>query len=326
MTMSYAYKPMSLKIKSGRIGVLLLLQLAILASLSCGSGSPTLSSQFVMPVDRLPGALTNQGVVLLSVQGSGEISEPGFVNNAISVDESAFRVFSETPGAFTNFEAWAQMFGALGISENSEVILYDDGEIKFASRVRFLLDYFGVHRTFIVNGGYNAMKPLIADGRLRQTPPGVAMPVTFDVGVQNNPIHLVNREDVFAVLNDPAVTLVDVRTVGEFDGCVLLAGITRGGHIPGARNLPIEHLLTAQTNAPDFSFLDSPFDLLVIFRKFGLHVHDRIIVYCHDGGKSSLAAASLVDAGYDNVSLYYLSYLDWQSDTTDPVEAVSPCH
>ena len=206
------------------------------------------------------------------------------------------------------------------------MILYDDGEIKFASRVRFLLDYFGVHRTFMVNGGYNAMKPLIADGQLTQTPPGVAMPVTFDVGVQNNPIHLVNREDVFAVLNDPAVTLVDARTVGEFDGCVLLAGITRGGHIPGARNSPIEHLLTAQTNAPDFSFLDSPSDLLAIFRNFGLHVHDRIIVYCHDGAKSSLAAVSLVDAGYDNVSLYYLSYLDWQRDPTDPVESVGPCH
>ena len=104
-----SYKPMGLKIKPGRIGVLLLLQLAILAALSCGSGSPTLSSQFVMPVDRLPGALTNQGVRCLSVQGSGEISEPGFVNNAISVDESALRVFSETP-AHSQISAHGQQF------------------------------------------------------------------------------------------------------------------------------------------------------------------------------------------------------------------------
>ena len=324
--MSYAYKLMRRpKPEASRVVVLLLLQLAILTSLSCGSGSPALSSQFVLPVDRLPGALTHQGIVLLSVQGKGEISEPGFVNNAISVDESALRVFSETPGAFTNFSAWEEMFSALGISENSEVILYDDGEIKFASRVRFLLDYFGVRRTFIVNGGYNAMKPLIADGRLTQTLPGTPTPVTFEVQVQNNPIHLVNREDVFAVLGDPAVTLIDVRTVGEFDGCVLLPGVTRGGHIPGARNLPIEQLLVPQTDAPDFSFLDSPPVLLAIFRNFGLHTHDRIIVYCHDGAKSSLAAVSLVDAGYDNVSLYYLSYLDWQKDPSDPVESVSPC-
>ncbi len=311
--------------------MLLVLQLTILAAIGCGSGSsgtsaaPTLSSRFVIPVDRLPGALDHKGVVLLSVQGSGEISEPGFVNDAIPVDESALRVFSETPGAFTNFSAWAQIFGKLGLSDNSEVILYDDGEMKFASRVRFLLYYFGVRRTFIVNGGYNAMKPLIADGRLTETPPGTPTLTTFQVKIRNNPIHLVNRQDVFAVLGDPDVTLVDVRTVGEFDGCVLLPGITRGGHIPGARNLPIENLLTPQTSDPDFSFLDSPPDLREIFRNFGLSSHDRIIAYCHDGAKSSLAAVSLIDAGYKDVSLYYLSYLDWQKDPSDPVESVSPC-
>ncbi|MGO9449636.1 MAG: sulfurtransferase [Candidatus Binataceae bacterium] len=317
----------------GQIAMLLVLHLTIVAAAGCGSGSsgastgPTLSSRFVMPVDRLPAALKHKGVVLLSVQGvdDGEISNPGFVNNAVPVDELSLKLLSETPGAFTNFSAWAEQFGALGISANSEVILYDDGELKFASRIRFLLYYFGVRRTFIVNGGYNAMLPLIADGRLTQTPPGTPAVATFVVTVQNNPIHLVNQADVFAVLGDPAVTLVDVRTVAEFDGCVELPGVTRPGHIPGARNLPIENLLTPQTSDPDFSFLDSPPDLRTIFRNFGLHTHNRIIAYCHDGAKSSLAAVSLIDAGYDNVSLYYLSYLNWQSYPSDPVETVSPC-
>jgi thiosulfate/3-mercaptopyruvate sulfurtransferase len=308
-------------------------QLVILAGMGCGSdlpgGStrPTLSSRFVLPVDRLPAELKHKGVVLLSVQGSedGELSAPGFVNNAIPVDEYALKVFSETADAFTNFNAWAQIFGSLGISETSEVILYDDGEIKFASRVRFLLYYFGTRRTFIVNGGYNAMTPLIADGRLTQTPPGTPLPATFQVKVQNNPIHLASRADVFAVLDEPTVTLVDVRTSAEFDGCDALPGISRPGHIPGARNLPIENLLTPQTSDPDLSFLDSPPDVRAIFRNFGLQAHDRIIAYCHDGAKSSLAAVSLIDAGYDNVSLYYLSYLDWQQDPSDPVESVSPC-
>jgi thiosulfate/3-mercaptopyruvate sulfurtransferase len=317
----------------GQIAILLALHLTILGAVGCGSGSagastaPTLSSRFVMPVDRLPRALKHKGVVLLSVQGfdDGEISNPGFVNNAVPVDELPLKLLSESSDAFTNFSAWAQIFGELGVSNDSEVILYDDGEMKFASRVRFLLYYFGVRRTFIVNGGYNAMEPLIEDGRLTQTPAGVPTSAIFEVKVQNNPIHLVNRDDVFAVLGDPAVTLVDVRTVGEFDGCDLLPGITRGGHIPGARNLPIENLLTPQTSDPDFFLLASPPDLRSIFRNFGLHTHDRIIAYCHDGAKSSLAAVSLIDAGYQDVSLYYLSYLDWQEDPSDPVESVSPC-
>ena len=247
-----------------QVVALAILQLVFLAAWGCGSGSsdgsggPTLSSEFVMPVERLPKALKRPGVVLLSVQGHGEISNPGFVNHAVPVDETEIRVFSETPGAFTNLSAWAEMFGALGITSKSEVILYDDGEMKFASRVRFLLYYFGAHRTFIVNGGYNAMKPLIASGKLTETPPGTPSAVTFDATIQNNPIHLIDRQDVLAVLGDPAVTLLDVRTVGEFDGCVLLPPVTRGGHIPGARNLPVENILTPQSNAPELSFLDSP--------------------------------------------------------------------
>lgn len=263
--------------------------------------------------------------MLLSVQGDGEISEPGFVNDAVPVDETALREFSETSSAFTNFSAWEQIISELGISNNSEVILYDDGEMKFASRVRFLFYYFGVRRTFIVNGGYNAMKALIADGRLQETTPVVPVTTAFSVKVQNNPIRLVNRDDVLGVLDDPSLTLVDFRTVGEYDGCVLLKDITRGGHIPGARNLPVEKLLTQQASDPDFSFLDPPRQLREIFRNFGLHTHDRIIAYCHDRAKSSLAAVSLIDAGFLDVSLYYLSYLDWQMNPTDPVESVAPC-
>jgi thiosulfate/3-mercaptopyruvate sulfurtransferase len=315
----------------GRFAVLSALQLTLLVVAGCGSGgsgagsASTLSTRFVMTADELPAALQRPDVVLLSVQSSLEIAAPGFVNNAISVDDDALTTFSETAGAFTNFSAWAQIFGALGITPNSEVILYDDGEIKFASRVRFLLYYFGVHRSFIVNGGYNALQPLIADGRLTSTAAGTPIPATFVVAVQNNPIHLVSQTDVFAVLGDPAVTLVDVRTVGEFDGCQVLPGITRPGHIPGARNLPVENLLTPQASDPNLSLLDSPPELRAIFDDFGLHTHDQIIAYCHDGAKSSLAAVSLIDAGYDNVSLYYLSYLDWQQNPADPVETVTPC-
>ena len=119
--------------------MLLVLHLTIVAAAGCGSGSsgastgPTLSSRFVLPVDRLPAALKHKGVVLLSVQGvdDGEISNPGFVDDAVPVDELALKLLSESPGAFTNFSAWAEQFGALGISANSEVILYDDGELEF---------------------------------------------------------------------------------------------------------------------------------------------------------------------------------------------------
>ncbi len=304
--------------------------LMVLTLTGCGSGSsgesaPLLSSAFVLPADSLPAALQQSAVVLMSAQSGTEISNPGFVNDAIAVDVDALTKFSESPGAFDNFAGWAAIFGSLGVSNRSEVIVYDDGEMKFASRVRFLLFYFGVRNTFIVNGGFAAMQPLIAAHKLTETARGTPVPATFDVSVQDRPIHLVQRQDVAAVLGNPAVTLLDVRTVAEFDGCKLLAGIKRGGHIPGARNLPVEQLLTPQTSDPQFSFLDSPPALFAVFTNFGLQSADRIIVYCQDGAKSSLASTALIDAGFTDVSLYYLSYLDWQDDPADPVESIRPC-
>jgi 3-mercaptopyruvate sulfurtransferase SseA len=191
--------------------------------------------------------------------------------------------------------------------------------------VRFLLDHFGVRRAFLLNGGFNALQPLIANGKLSLTPPGVITPASFQVQVQDHPIHLVDQQTVFSVLGDPSVTLLDVRTPAEFDGCLLLPGIKRGGHIPGARNLPLENILTPQVTNPDLFLLDAPAELYSIFLTFELHRHDRIIVYCQDGAKSSLAAMALIEGGYTDVSLYYLSYLDWQDNPTDPVESIGPC-
>ncbi|HLH76044.1 MAG TPA: rhodanese-like domain-containing protein [Candidatus Binataceae bacterium] len=309
----------------------MLLPLWILFLIGCGSDSgftsspSSLSSAYVIAAEQLPAALRQPGIVLLSAQSALEVSQPGFVNNAVALDVDAITALGQTRGAFTNYSGWASLFGALGITGAQETIVYDDGEMKFASRARFLLAYFGVRQTFIVNGGYNALLPLIQQGLLTTTPPATPRPVTFSVNIQNNPIHLVFQQDVAAALGNPSVALIDVRTPAEYDGCLLLPGITRGGHIPEARNLPVADLLTPQQDNPQLSFLDSPPELLAIFDNFGLYPNQQIIVYCQDGAKSSLAATALIDAGYSNVSLYYLSYLDWQENPTNPVESVSPC-
>jgi thiosulfate/3-mercaptopyruvate sulfurtransferase len=295
------------------------------ASPECSAAPIGLSHRFLIEPDALPAMLKHRGVILLSAQSTLEIANPGFVNDAIPVDVDTITDFGQMPGAFTDLAGWRQLFGGLGITTKSTVIIYDDGEFKFASRVRFLLDHFGVRRAFLLNGGFNALQPLIASGKLRVTTPGPITPATFDAQVQDQPIHLVDQQDVLAVLGDPSVTLLDARTPAEFAGCLLLPGITRGGHIPGARNLPVENLLTPQATNPDLFLLDAPLKLYSIFFAFELRRRDHIIVYCQDGAKSSLAAMSLIEAGYTDVSLYYLSYLDWQANPTNPVESIGPC-
>ena len=284
-----------------------------------------LSRRFMIEPRALRALLRRRDTILMSAQSTLEISNPGFVNNAIPVDVDALTDFGQTPDAFSNFAGWAERFGALGVTRHSTVIVYDDGEFKFASRVRFLLDHFGLRRAFLLDGGFNSLQQLIADGKLSQTLPGVITPAAFEVQVRDRPIHLVDRQTVASVVGDPSVTLLDVRTPAEFAGCFLLPGIKRGGHIPGAQNVPLKEILTLQADDPDFSFLNRPTQLRATFVAARIRPHDRIIVYCHDGAMSSLAALALVQAGYKDVSLYYLSYLDWQDDLSDPVESIGPC-
>jgi thiosulfate/3-mercaptopyruvate sulfurtransferase len=196
------------------------------------------------------------------------------------------------------------------------VMVYDDGELIFASRIRFLLYHYGVHRTLLVNGGWPALRTLVATGKLSQQPssstPGNS---TFAVKVTNRPIPMASRNEVAANLHHHGVLLVDVRTPAEYDGAHLLPPVTRGGHIPGAINLPTADLFVpAEPNV----LMDRTAPTCGLPRHW-LLPSDRIIIYCHDGARSSLVATALKQSGYPSVGLYYLSYTDWQLDPDLPV-------
>ena len=277
------------------------------------------ASRFIVDVDQLPQLLTQPGVVLLAAASIDETGPLGYVDNAILVDEDAWANFSFSADNLVDYQAWSQMIGQLGIGASTRVFVYDDGELKFASRIRFLLAHYGVADASLVNGGFAAMQPLIASGVLHeQNQPAIPTPDLYIAREVQQPIPMVFRDDVAAAaLSDPpTATLLDVRTTGEFDGTVLIAPDTRGGHIPGAQNLPIAEFFEPY----DPNELMSPTELLSFLTSASLFPDQHIIVYCQDGAKSSLAALALLNAGFSNFELYYLSYRNWQQDPRLPVE------
>jgi thiosulfate/3-mercaptopyruvate sulfurtransferase len=291
---------------------------------ACGSGGggagqiPALPSQFIVQANQLPAMLAQPDVVLLAALSTDEAGPVGFVNHAVAVDEDAWADFSFSADNLVDYPAWSSMIGQLGIDSGTHVFVYDDGELKYASRIRFLLAHFGVTDANLVNGGFAAMLPLIASGALhQQSHPSPPVPLSFTARELQDPIPMVFRSDVAAAAlsNPPTATLVDVRTPGEFNGTVLIPPDTRGGHIPGAQNLPIEEFFVpGEPNE-----LMSPLELLSFFGSAGLSPDQSIIVYCQDGAKSSLGALAMLNAGFQNFELYYLSYRDWQADPNLPV-------
>jgi thiosulfate/3-mercaptopyruvate sulfurtransferase len=100
------------------------------------------------------------------------------------------------------------------------------------------------------------------------------------------------------------VPLLDVRRPTEFDGSQGSWCDPRQGHIPGARNIPVEELVD----------LDEP----QLRERIGLPAGAEVVVYCHSGSRSSVAVQLLRSLGFDAKN-YSGSWHEW-SRTDLPVE------
>ena len=100
------------------------------------------------------------------------------------------------------------------------------------------------------------------------------------------------------------VAIVDVRTPHEYDGSLGKPCDPRQGHIPGARNLDVQELLSL---APE-----------QVHERLGLPAGAEVAVYCHSGQRSAFAAQVLRELGYDARN-YPGSWAEW-SRTELPAE------
>jgi thiosulfate/3-mercaptopyruvate sulfurtransferase len=107
-------------------------------------------------------------------------------------------------------------------------------------------------------------------------------------------------------LDDPALTVLDVRTPAEFDGTRGNACDPRQGHVRGARNLDVGVLARCET-------AEQVRDLV------GLPDGAEIAAYCHSGSRSALAVQVLRLAGYDARN-YAGSWHEWSRREDLPFE------
>ena len=115
----------------------------------------------------------------------------------------------------------------------------------------------------------------------------------------------VTRDELVRRLGDESLTLLDVRTPEEYAGETGYPDDPRQGHIPGARNIPVTDLFALP---PDW-----------LRELVGVPEGSEVVVYCHTGNRSAMAAELLRAAGYDARN-YVGSWQEWSRDPKLPAE------
>jgi thiosulfate/3-mercaptopyruvate sulfurtransferase len=248
------------------------------------------------------------------------------VNNPTVSDDSEYTPYEEghVPGAVffdwekdlsdrttrdvLSKEGFAELNGQAGISDDSTVVIYGGGHVPnwFALFAYWEFKYFGHQDVRVLNGGKNYWVendyPLTAD-----VPDFSA--VEYHARGPFEGIRAYKNDVDQAI--ESGIPLVDVRSPEEFTGEILAPeGLDetaqRGGHIPGARNVP-----TASVLEEDGTF-KSAAELRELYSEQGIDDDEAVVTYCRVGERSSIAWFVLTELlGFQDVENYDGSWTEW---------------
>ncbi|HHY57063.1 MAG TPA: sulfurtransferase [Chloroflexi bacterium] len=219
---------------------------------------------------------------------------------------------------YINETQFAALMARLGIANDTTVIFYGDKNNWWATYAYWVFQLFGHTNAKIMDGG--RMK-WVAEGRpmTRDVP---TYPVTTYVAQKRNDALIrAFRDDVLAHVK-AGLPLVDVRSPGEYKGELLhmadypQEGALRGGHIPGAKNVP-----WARAANPDGTFKSAEELRAIYEQEQGLKPTDDVIAYCRIGERSSHTWFVLTRLlGYESVRNYDGSWTEWGNGVRLPIE------
>ena len=210
------------------------------------------------------------------------------------------------------------LLGESGISNDTTVVLYGDNNNWFATYAFWQMRMYGHGDLKIMDGG---RQKWIDEGREVTTDATSVEATTYSASNPDTSIRA-TRDYVLGVAStDNNTGLVDVRAPEEFDGTLLAPahlpqeGSQRGGHIPGAANIP-----WASAVAEDGSF-KSVEELREIYEGKGITGEGETIAYCRIGERSSHTWFVLSQIlGHNKVRNYDGSWTEYGSIVGAPIE------
>jgi thiosulfate/3-mercaptopyruvate sulfurtransferase len=263
--------------------------------------------------------LEDPDVRILDVDEDTEAYAKGHIPGAVGVHWRK-DLQSQLQRDFVGPEGFAALLDRFGITPETRVILYGGNKNWFAAYAYWYFKYYGHERVQLLNGGRKKWelegRPLVSDV------PGTISTRGYPVPRGNDKIRAYRDQVASDIVGKTGKGLVDVRSPEEYRGESLAPahlpqeGAQRGGHIPGACNIPWGKAVDPEQE----TFLSAE-QLSQLYQGEGITADQEIVAYCRIGERSAHTWFVLHELlGYPNVRNYDGSWTEWGSLVKAPIE------
>ncbi len=237
----------------------------------------------------------------------------GHIPGAVRFDIDTVKdMASNLPHMLPDAEQFGRQVGAMGVSEDMMIVVYDGAGLFSAPRVRWTFRTFGARHVRILDGGFPKWQ---AEGRPTETgPQKLRAPRIFEAVFDAAAV--ASLDDVKAALADRSAQVVDARPAGRFDGTAPEPRPNLpSGHMPGSTNLPFAAII-------ENGQLKDEAAILVAVMAAGIDLNQPVITSCGSGVSAAILSTAMEMVGKPPTALYDGSWAEYGSQPDAHIRTV----
>lgn len=284
----------------------LLAVLITIMIISVGCSSPSFNEDDVKSIISAEDALqliSNDNVVLVDAQKSSGYDK-GHVKGAVNISRNDIVGKKPVVNVLGSKEQIELVMSNAGISNNSDVIIYDNNNNMDSARLWWTMKIFGHENVKVISGGITALK----EKGVVITTESPKVTATKYVAKEMDKSMIATKDEVLNQVNDPSenVVLLDTRSQEEFD----------------AGTIPSSTLFNYIENNYKDGTYKSVQNTRIMYLEKEITPEKTVIMYCKTSIRGAQTYLTLYNAGYRNLKLYDNAWVEW-SKSELPVQMPS---